>query len=205
VITKADLAGAVKDKEKGKMNSGCIPADSMEEKGQGIKYVLKGADVNNPGHCIELNAVEVPSKIIKEEENTVGDKGITDITDRAMDAVDEAVKEIVFEGHKNISEYVRNTIMGILRQAVPREELQYIDFAVEETGDGCVEVCPRNLFTTLLLVGLVVPYAEVRNRRTYTCPVGNQFSYSEDGGILIKPSAPAESIQFSIDMEGRIQ
>lgn len=84
----------------------------------------------------------------------------------------------------------------MLSIGVPSDERQHIDFYAREDGNR-LELCPRNLFTTLLLVGMYVPYEEVKDKRQYVDDVGNKFSYSDDGDIFVKPVKPAEHIEFS--------
>ena len=89
---------------------------------------------------------------------------------------------------------------GLIQARVKSEERKHIDFFARDIENNKIEFCPRNLFTTLLLVGVYVPYEEVKDKRMYEDENGTRYSYSDDGDIFVKPSKPLEYIEFDFSI-----
>lgn len=72
-----------------------------------------------------------------------------------------------------------------------------IDFEVVPFGKDRISIAPKNLFTGLLLAGIVVPYAAVEDRTEFEHE-GVKYKLMEDGSLGVAPSTAVECITITI-------
>lgn len=78
---------------------------------------------------------------------------------------------------------LRNTVKQLI-------EGQDVEIAVgeikfEQNPDDLLEIIPANLYTALLMNGIVVPYKEVEDKTEYTFPNGNIFTFTKKSAMIV--------------------
>lgn len=91
---------------------------------------------------------------------------ITDFLEDCPKAVVEKFKGKIPD-KKSINDFIVQIINNQIHSQIPINRM-YVDIDCELQGVGALRLIPRNLYSTLLMVGVVVPFALVRGKKSFT-------------------------------------
>lgn len=111
---------------------------------------------------------------------------LDDATEQFIDSMidDNLLKHIEFTIHQHLRKFVL-------------DDAQYIDFRLEVNKDR-IDIFPNNLYTSLILHGIKVPYFLVKDKTEFETEIGT-FQF-ECGIAYIKPLVPVETISINFNI-----